>query len=215
MVNDIADTRNVSYMRDLSRQYDLPITALCLPKGANRAIFEKVLKMAEELNVPTLVIRSPEWSNLSYWQWLRSELPKLQSLTRVKLCLENSPMGNSVFVPSYAFGNINDFRRFKYMTLDTSHLFTRNLDLMRVYSMLKNNIAHIHFADVRKNKEHIMPGEGVLPLESFLTRLHKDNYKGQICVKLDFRELGYDEEIIEEKLKTVRDFYETYFLGIK
>lgn len=213
MVNDVADTRNPSYMRELSRQYDIPITSLAVPKGGNQKIFESILRIAEELNVPVLSIRSPEWSDFQYKNFLTSELPRIQNLTRVKLCVENPPLGDSVFLPMNAFGNINELKRFKYLTLDTSHLFSRNLDLMRVYSLLKGNIAHIHLSDVRKNREHQPLGSGVLPLESFLTRLHKDKYQGQIVLKIDFNEMGYDEKQVEEKLRDMKTFFEKYYFG--
>lgn len=212
MVNDIADTRNAKYLKELSRQYDLPITSLVTPKGCNRKIFNNVLQIAEDLGIDVLVIRAPKWKDFAYANFLKKDLPRLQNITRVKLCLENPKLGDSYVFPSFAFGNVNEFKRFKYMSLDTSHLFSRNLDLMRIYSLLKSQITHVHFSDVRKNHEHIMPGDGVLPLESFLTRLKKDDYKGQICVKLHFDQLGYNEETVEERLKAVKEYYESYFV---
>jgi hypothetical protein len=83
---------------------------------------------------------------------------------------------------------------------------------MRAYASLKGTLVMIHFSNVHKGKPHSLPQEGVLPLESLLTKLKKDNYKNAISLIVDPRVLnvGNDEKLLAT-LKEIKDFYQKFF----
>ncbi len=57
-----------------------------------------------------------------------------------------------------------------------------------------------------------MLNEGLLPIESFLTKLAKDGYEGPISLKLDLANIGEDNlKQVVKNLKKCKDFFDMYF----
>ena len=61
---------------------------------------------------------------------------------------------------------------------------------MRAYQSVKKHLTFIHLSNWHKNNEHWLLHEGLLPLESFLTKLAKDGYEGPISLKLNLENIG-------------------------
>ena len=82
-----------------------------------------------------------------------------------------------------------------------------------IYETLKTRLSYIHISNWHKNNEHWMITEGLLPLESFLTKLAKDGYQAPISLKMNLETCG-DEDLkqIKSNLKKCKEFYEEYFL---
>lgn len=215
VVNDVADTRNVAYLKELQEQYDLPIACVVVPNSSNIEKTKFVINMADELNAGVVVIKSPLWSDFAYTKWVRSNVRKFGAVSSRLICIENPPQGDGLLLPMYALGNVNELATFKNISLDTAHLYSRQLDLMRVYEKFKTKIKYIRLSDTKRGITHLPMGHGVLPLESFLAHLSKNHFKGHISVKLDYKAVGgSDEQKVEKTLAECRSFYEEYFLGV-
>ncbi|MCX6807289.1 MAG: sugar phosphate isomerase/epimerase [Patescibacteria group bacterium] len=216
IVNDVADMRNIEYLRELQKQYDLPIEALAVPHNSNIEKTKAIIEMADDMGIGIVVVRAPLWTDFVYTQWVKKNLSSSGAITSRHICIENPPQGDGVILPKYAFGNINDLATFKSIALDTMHLFSRQLDLMRVYEKFKPQIKYIRLSDSKRGRNHMIPGDGVLPLESFLAHLNKNQYKGHISIKIDYEEVGGGDDVKAEKaLTAARKFYEEYFLNSK
>ncbi len=214
-VSDVADTRNLDYLRELQKQYDLPIRSLVVPRNSNIEKTKFVVEMADALNIGIVVVSSPLWTDFNYTQWIRRNISKFSAVSNRAICVENPPQGDGILLPKYALGNINELATFKNMSLDTANLFSRALDLMRVFEKFKPYIKHVRLADTRRGHRHLEPGTGVLPLESFLSHLKKNKYKGDIAIKVDYKVIkGGDDPKVEKALNRCRHFYEKFFLGI-
>ena len=212
VVNDIADTRDADYIRDLQQQYDLPVFSIVTPQKSTIEKTKSVIDLADALNTGTVVIRSPLWSEFGYASWLRSNIPRFAKIYSRQICFENPPRGESLVLPKYAFGNINEIAGFKNLALDTTHLFSRQLDLMRVYERHKSVIRYIRLSDTRRGSEHLLPGDGILPLESFLAHLAKDKYTGGIAIKVDYQQAGADDpKEVEKNLGRVKKFFDEFY----
>ncbi len=212
-INDIYDTYDSEYIGKLIESYNLPVVALRGGKKISQpGQVKKLIELAEELNIPNVILRVPYFTDFKFTTWFKNHLPKLQDKTKVKIAVENVPSGNGFILPEFAMGSLYELKRFQYICLDTSHLVSRKTDLMRAYQSVKKQLAFIHLSNWHKGHEHWMLQEGILPIESFLTKLAKDGYEGPISLKLDLSNIGDDNlKQVLKNLKKCKDFFDTYF----
>ena len=145
--------------------------------------------------------------------------------TGPRLALENSPKFRDRDA-GYILRSLPDLRGFADahdfpMTLDTAHIGTWDMDLIRSLDYFDGRLANVHFSDLRNVsgwlmrrpelhsyvRQHQMPGSGFLPLKQFLRELVSRGYRGPITYELSplplqfwsFRRAG-------EKLRECVDF---------
>ena len=69
------------------------------------------------------------------------------------------------------------------ITFDTTHAGTTGHDILNIYDVFKDRIANIHLSDYDGEKQHLLPGEGHLPLKDLLSRLKANKYDGIITLE--------------------------------
>lgn len=90
--------------------------------------------------------------------------------------------------------------------LDLTHAGAGGQDIILAHQIL--NSAVIHFSDYSKEKgQHLVPGEGELPLEEFLKKIKEDGWEGYITIELSF-DLTYRKA--KERVKETLDFIKKY-----
>ena len=74
----------------------------------------------------------------------------------------------------------------------------------------------MHVSNVKKAQGYALPNEGILPLESFLTKLKQEGYRGAVSFKINPKFLGAgDDEKVLANLAECKKFYTNYFLKIE
>jgi sugar phosphate isomerase/epimerase len=80
------------------------------------------------------------------------------------------------------------------VTLDTCHVGANGEDLLECYEIARPALRNVHLSDViwraGRPRTHVLPGEGVLPLREFLTRLAADGYDGLMTLEIHPRYTG-------------------------
>lgn len=211
------DTQNTEYVKSLSDQYDLPISAIQTPPNANPHKIQEAVTMAKDLNCKIIVIQPPRLFDFKYIQWLKNEIPKIRQKENISIALENAPSDTFLgIIPEHAMGNIIEMKKFKHACIDTTRVAQKHDDLIRVYKTLKKFLVHVHLSNVKTGRQYFLPQEGILPLESFLTKLKQDNYPGNVSLKVNpkFFACGEDEKVLKA-LKEAKLFYDTYFTNVK
>ncbi len=210
------DTQNVEYLKHLMEEYDLPIVSLQTPMNANPKTILKAVDMAKELGVKIIIVQPPRLFNLRYIKWLVAEVPKIRQKEDLSIALENAPSDTFFgIIPEHAMQSITDLKKFKHAALDTTRVAYKKDDLIRVYNILKKFLVHIHLSNVRKGKGYALPDEGVLPLESFLTKLRQDGYKGAVSFKIHPKHMqAGDDAKVKKHLTECKKYYETYFVKV-
>ncbi|HLZ25629.1 MAG TPA: sugar phosphate isomerase/epimerase [Ktedonobacterales bacterium] len=78
------------------------------------------------------------------------------------------------------------------VTFDTCHAGANGEDLLECYEIVRPALRNVHLSDVvwrdGKPLTHRLPGEGALPLASFLSLLARDGYDGLITLEIHPRE---------------------------
>jgi sugar phosphate isomerase/epimerase len=211
------DTLNGEYLKELSEQYGLPIHAIAGPKGVSTKLIRQIVKIAKIVDSKVVVLQPPRIHELKLQNWIKKEVPKLREKEFISIALENAPAGTWLgLFPEHGMSNTQDLKNFKHICLDTSRVAEKKKDLIRAYKVFSKFLVHVHLSNYHHGKKYSPPDQGLLPLESFLTKLKQDKYPGAISIKILPRHLkaGNDEEVVEE-LKRSRRYYEKYYANVE
>ncbi len=173
--------------------------------------------MAKTVGARVIVIQPPKIFDFKYIQWLKNEIPKIRQKENISIALENAPSQNFLgIIPEHAMGNILDLKKFKHACLDTSRVAQKHDDLIRIYKALKKYLVHIHISNMKSGNYYAPLEKGILPIESFLTKLKQDSFPGTISIKVNpkYLEAGDDQKVIK-MLQAEKLFYDTYFTNVK
>ena len=194
----------------LSRRLGVPVAvvhpSLFHSFGMNRLprAFERLGDWATALGCSLVVVHPPRMRQLeSSTSRFDAGLAALRRVSSgdVQVTVENVP----VFAPEewadpyIRPARLADFARERglRLTLDTTHLASTGLPLIREYEGVAGLINHVHLSDYRLPpplldkpqfdtylKHHQLPGAGQLPLQAFLHRLRAGGYSGAITLEL-------------------------------
>ena len=211
------DTQNAEYIKSLSTETGIPVVSLCAPQSCNPHKIQEIVKMAKVLGTRIIVIQPPKIFDFKYIQWLKNEIPKIRQKEDISIALENAPSQTFLgIIPEHAMGNVLDLKKFKHACIDTSRVAQKKDDLIRIYRTLQKYLVHVHLSNVRAGKPYCLPGKGILPLESFLTKLKQDNFRGAFSLKVNPKQLeAGDDQKMMKYLAEQKLFYDTYFTNVQ
>ncbi len=206
------DSQNAEYLNELRKEYDMPIRAVKVFPNSTVKQTEIALELAQKVEARVVIIEAPRFFDFKYKEWMRKQVPALRKKYGVKIALMNGPSEYTWgVIPGRAMTSIPDLQSFKEVCLDVSNLYGKKLDLMRAYQMMKSNMVHVHLSNVFRGKEHSLLHEGIMPLESFLTKLKRDNYEHDISMVVRPKALAAgDDKILQRSLKQSMDFLRKY-----
>lgn len=211
------DTQNTEYIKSLIDETGLPVLSIAVPTNANQKRVQAAVEMAKVIGTKVIVVQPPKIFDFKYIQWLKNEIPKIRQKENISVALENAPSKNFLgIIPEHAMGGILDMKKFKHACLDTSRVSQKKEDLIRVYNALKKFVVHVHLSNVKGGKQYYLPYKGILPVESFLTKLKQDGFRGTISMKINgkYLNVGEDKKVLKE-LVEIKNFYDQYFTNVK
>lgn len=211
------DTQDANYIKELSEENGLPVVALQTSLNATAKDVVKAVEMAQKIGTKVIVVQPPKMFNFKYIKWLTNEVPKIRQREGISIALENASGETFLgIIPEQALNNLNELKKFKHAALDTTRVAQKKDDLIRVFQVLKKFLVHVHLSNVKKGKGYAMPDDGILPLESFLTKLKQEGYRGAISFKIASKFLrAGDHEKVLKNLAECKKFYEEYFVKIE
>jgi sugar phosphate isomerase/epimerase len=211
------DTQNAEYVKSLIDQSGVPVSAIQTPPASNPKKIIEAVKMAKLLGTRIIIVQPPRIFDFKYIQWLKNEIPKIRQKENISIALENAPSQTFLgIIPEHAMGNILDLKKFKHACIDTSRVAQKRDDLIRVYKALQKYLVHVHLSNVKSGKSYYLPDQGILPIESFLTKLKQEGFPGAVSIKVNgkFIDAGEDEKVLKH-LAEIKLFYDTYFTNVK
>jgi sugar phosphate isomerase/epimerase len=211
------DTQNAEYIKSLIDQTGVPVSAIQAPTICSPKKIMETVSMAKLLGTRIIIIQPPKIFDFKYVQWLKNEIPKIRQKESISIALENA--GSQTFlgiIPENAMGNILDLKKFKHACIDTTRVAQKRDDLIRIYKALQKFLVHVHLSNVKAGKFYYPPDKGILPIESFLTKLKQDSFPGTISIKVNskFIDAGDDAKVMKH-LAEMKLFYDTYFTNVK
>jgi len=213
----IFDTANAKYIKNLIEQHQLPVLAISAPTVSSPKKIHDLVTLAHKIGTKIIVLQPPKLFDFKFISWLKTEIPKIRQQENISIALENGSSQTFLgIIPEHAMNSLVDLKKFKHVALDTTRVATKKEDLIRVYKVLKKFLVHVHLSNVKASQHYAPPKNGILPIESFLTKLKQDGYPGTISLKINskFIPLGDDEKLMEF-LADQKEFYDTYFTKIE
>jgi len=176
------------------------------PRGGRSRRIVDAVEIALELGCPCVVIHGPwclRWGDRNAQRWLRT-LESCQTRLKgsgTRLAIENPGSYSDIdmhhvlsplpLLLSFAG------RRDLDITFDTCHAGTAGLDLLDAYALIGDRLKNVHLSDLAMGtrpggnhamdtlfSHHQMPGEGVLPLAEFISRLKGDGFQGPLSLEV-------------------------------
>lgn len=210
------DSQNGAYIKKLSDEFAVPVLALQLNDPSPKTL-KDTIEIAKTVGCKVIIVQPPKIFSFRQQSWFKSEVPKIRAKEGISIALENAPADMILgFIPKHAMNNIVEMKKFKHACIDTTRIASKSQDLMRVYKSLEKYLVHIHLSNVKGSKKYYLPDDGILPLESFLTKLKQDNFPGTISMKVNpkYIDAGNDEKVMKH-LVDMKDYYNKYFAQVK
>lgn len=211
------DTFNAGYIKKLIQEFGLPVHAVSAPMGIGPKKITETVEMAKEIGARVVILQPPKILDFKMASWMKKEIPKLREKEFISIALENAPAGTFLgIIPDHAMANSQDLKEFKHVCLDVSRIGEQRKDLIRAYTALKKYLVHIHLSNFYHGKKYAPPQEGIMPLESFLTKLKQDRYPGAIAFKIlpKYLRAGDDEKVLEELTKA-KKYFDKYYTNVE
>jgi sugar phosphate isomerase/epimerase len=129
-------------------------------------------------------------------RWMEQKLPEAQRRTHIKIAIENMPVARlwgREIDPTY-WNTVEHWSAVhEYLTLDTTHWATKQIDPLDAYLAAGSRVCHVHLSNY-DGREHRLPHVGLLDLGAFLRRMAADAFNGTICAELSPDALQCDDE---------------------
>jgi len=181
--------------------------------GDRIAALLKTVELARMISVPMVTFHPPKWLDLEmkFWRWMYMVRDFQRELGggKVSIAMENMPYkGNLLRFNPYILRKTKDMVRFVdkknlYFTFDCAHMGTANTRFVRNFLRLykTKRVKNIHFSDYQSQREHLLPGHGVLPLAELLEYLKESSYDEMMTLEILPQELPEDEEAMKKALR--------------
>jgi hypothetical protein len=176
------DSRKVDYVKKLSDSYELPVRTIQTSDNLNDKEINKAIDLCYELGADTIAINAPSFFNFKAFNFVSDNIFKRRKENKSINFTIINPEDSSIFalpIPKYRFSNMVEIvkKYLCYVGLDVSNIDSDTLenDFMRKMKDFLPYVSTIYISDkTRTGEGHILPGEGVLKLTTFLKRL-KEN----------------------------------------
>jgi sugar phosphate isomerase/epimerase len=208
IVDDRWDTRQSKYLERLMNETGIAVTSLHSPFGAlrdsggYRACIRETLDLADRVGAGTVVVH-PESRGKGYGMWLRQHWDELHASHRAVLAVENMPYRIVKTQPRHLTHRPEQLVKFERATFDTAHFGLASIDIMDALEIVRPRLHHIHLSDQQKTKEHLCPGDGVLPIVPFVQRLQAIDFQGIVVLELSPEALPVEDE--DRTVQRLRD----------
>jgi sugar phosphate isomerase/epimerase len=210
IVDERWDTRQSTYLERLMDSTGLAVSSLHSPFGAlrdsggYRACIRETMNLADRVGAGTVVVH-PESRGKGYGTWLRQHWDELHAPHRAVLAVENMPYRIVRTQPRHRTHHPEQLVKFDRATFDTAHFGLASVDIMDALEIVRPRLHHVHLSDQQNTKEHLCPGDGVLPIVPFVQRLQAIDFQGIVVLELSPEALPVeDEDRVIQRLRDVR-----------
>lgn len=168
----------------------------------------RAIEVAEEAEVPLVVVHPPYRWQRGYRRWLEERLPGLSAITGVTVAVENMfPLRvGGREVTFHANQDLDELEGLPDLVFDTSHAAVADHDLVEVRRRFDGRVRHVHLSDNAGKgwDSHLPPGQGVLPLDAFLDDLATSGFDGSVSLEVDLRAYLTDRVRLRQIMVSMR-----------
>lgn len=215
------DSWNESYVQKLVKKHNLPVKNIQVSAKVNIKEMEQAFDLCDALEVDDITINAPKWTDFKTYNFLNTNIRHYKKQGIKKRFSLINPEQKSILgiIPKYRFGNIIEIikKQKTLLALDISNLDEDTLEthFMRKISQFIPYLPVIYVSDKdRTGKGHLPPGEGGIKIPKLLEKLHKNNFKWNLSIKitLNKKDLSDNEKvelILTKSVDYLRENYKT------
>ena len=214
-VNRNFDTQNSEYIKALSTRYDLPVKAFSITPKYEEDLATPFQYTVREFEGITMNLIPAQVLSFKYKKWMDEIVPKLARKYNLTACRRNVPTEAMLgFLPNRSDNSVTALRQAGNVCLDLTALALSNEDIMKALQEAGTSLKHVYLSNVHRKMPYSAPMHGVLPLESFLTKLARKDYRGNFTLYVKPKELaeGDDAQVLAKMIEA-REFIEKYFVA--
>jgi len=218
------DSRKVDYVKKLSENYELPIRVIQTSDNLNDKEINRAIDLCYELNVDTITINAPKFFNFKTFNFITDNiLQRRKANKNIHFSIIN-PEDSSLFalpIPKYRFSNMVEIvkKYLCYVWLDVANLDSDSFesDFLRKMKSFLPYLSVVYLSDKSRVWEwHILPGDWVLKLPTFLKKLKEYWYNRYISTKIKITKSDLvDSDKIKLILKKSRNYIQEYYDEVK
>lgn len=213
MVTRHFDTQDGEYLQELEKRHGIPVKAFCIQPGKEEELlepFEKVISFFEGS-----VVNLTTYGTLSfaYRKWVKNRVPSLARQHNLLINRRNMPNKNIFgLIPERTGNSQYELRETGNVCLDLAAFWASNKQVMGTVGYFGDTLKHIYVSNVHNGVFYMPLTKGILPLESYFTKLAQSHYRRDFTLKIAPQNLpqGSMDEIIHV-LEESRKFFEQYF----
>jgi len=206
------DTLDPEYVDKLAKDNDIPVLAIQALDNSKQKDLELAIQMAKKTGARVIVVQAPKILDRKYADWLKKEVPNIRKKEDISIALENAANKTWLgFIPERTMNNLRELKNCKHACLDTSRVAVQKEDLMYTYGSLQKFLVHVHISNFSRTRGYQMLNKGTIPLESFLSKLATDDFKGAVSVKinpkyLQVKDLDKMKSNLEDSIKFIQKY---------
>lgn len=143
----------------------------------------------------TMVVPIPMGGAKEYRDFLLNGLAEFEADVGLKIGIENMPVKNywGHKVDIHWLTDLETWSQMPHLTLDTTHIGTREYNLLAIYERIKSRMVHVHLSNFN-GKEHRRLEDGNLPLAKLLARMQQDGFEGAVSLEMAPEALEAEDE---------------------
>lgn len=187
------DAWNVSYVKKLSEKHNIPVKVIQTSRTLNKKEMDRVLDLCEALNVDTININAPKYFDYKSFNFIKDNIDSYKKANPDLVFSIINPVDSNFFavpIPKFRFNNVVDIIK-RYgcnLWLDISNMDEDSFEdiFMRKMNDFLPYISTIYLSDKNKEwKSHLMLGEWVLKIPTFLRKLCEGKYNRYLSIKFN------------------------------
>lgn len=210
------DAWNVDYVKKLSQNYDLPVRVIQVSDNVNEREFNKALDLCDAVWADTISINAPKYFNYKSFNFLNDNINFYRKNNKSISFGIINPEDSSFFalpIPKYRFSNMAEvIKKYGcYLGLDISNMNEDWFEFvfMRKIQQYLPYVSVVYFSDKTKVWEsHVLPGEWIMKLPSFLKKLKQNWYYRYISAKVNISKSDLADP---DKVNLIMKKMRTYF----
>ncbi len=207
------DTQSATYLKELELRHGIPIKAFSITPKHEESVIEGFHHTAREFSQITMNLPVPQTLAHKYKKWFKEVAPRLAKKYHLRFCQKNVPTETVMgFLPGRSGNALSDLKESGNVCLDLTALAISNQEIMKVVEQLGSSLKHVYLSNVYRSQPYYPVQKGVLPLESFLSKLARIGYRGNFSLYVDGKFMNEaKEEALIESLKDAKEYFDKYF----
>ena len=214
------DSRKIDYVKKLSEKYELPIKVIQTSDNLNDKEINRAIDLCYALGVDTIALNAPKFFNFKAFNFITDNILRRRKENKSIHFTIINPEDSSLFalpIPKYRFSNMVEIvkKYLCYIWLDISNLDsdTFESDFLRKMKDFLPYLAVVYFSDKGRVWEwHILPGDWVLKLPTFLKKLKEYGYTRYVSTKIKISKADLsDSDKVKLILKKSRKYLQEYY----